>query len=127
MLANALRERGYNAQSMAQEHSFIPGMWRAHGQPNVLIYLDARPATINARLHRDDWTEEAVAEQHARLADARVYCDLYLPTDELSEQQVVARVVAFLEEGWPAGQPGVEREETGRRKWQGGKRRGRRV
>jgi deoxyadenosine/deoxycytidine kinase len=101
VLTRALRERGYNARSVAQEHSLIAGMWRAHGQPNILICLDAEPQTINARLGRNDWTSEMVAEQRRRLADARKYCDLYLPTDTLTERQVLERVLAFLREGWP--------------------------
>lgn len=101
VLAKALREHGYNARSIAQEHSLIAGMWRAHGQPNILICLDAEAPTINARLGRNDWTPELVAEQRRRLADARRYCDLYLPTDALSEQQVLEQVLAFLREGWP--------------------------
>ncbi|MGC8873519.1 MAG: AAA family ATPase [Chloroflexia bacterium] len=100
-LAKALRSHGYHAQSIAQEHSLIAGMWRAHGQPNILIYLDAEAPTINARLGRNDWTSEMVAEQHRRLADARKYCDLYLPTDNLGEEEVLERVLAFLREGWP--------------------------
>ncbi len=107
MLAEALRARGYNARSIAQEHSYVTGMWRAHGQPNILIYLDARAETINARLGRDDWDQAAVAEQHRRLAETRRYCDLYLPTDDLTEAEVVERVVCFLE-GWFAEPPPEE-------------------
>lgn len=105
VLARALRQRGYNARSMAQEHSYVRGMWRAHGQPNVLIYLDAGPAAINARLGRRDWDQAAVAVQHYRLGDARAYCDLYLPTDELSEAEVLGRVLEFLQQGWPETRP----------------------
>ncbi len=101
VLTEALRRHGYDAHSMAQEHSFVAGMWRAHGQPNILICLDARPETINARLGRNDWTEETVAEQHRRLADALSYCDLHLPTDDLEESDVEESVLAFLREGWP--------------------------
>lgn len=99
-LAEALQARGYNARSIAQEHSFVTGMWRAHGPPNILIYLDARPETINARLGRNDWNEEMVAEQHRRLAETRAWCDLYLPTDGLSKEEVLEKVLAFLREGW---------------------------
>jgi len=101
VLAAALQRHGYNARSMAQEHSFVAGMWRAHGQPNVLICLDAEAETINARLGRDDWTAAMVAEQRRRLADARTYCDLYLPSDDLTEAEVQERVLTFLREGWP--------------------------
>lgn len=101
VLARALQERGYNARSMAQEHSFVRGMWRARGQPNVLICLDASAETINRRLGRTDWTAEAVAEQHRRLADARAYCDLFLNTDDLGEEEVLEQVLVYLREGWP--------------------------
>jgi hypothetical protein len=111
VLAEALVQRGYNAQAMAQEHSFVPGMWRAHGQPNVLIYLDATAEMVNQRLGRQDWTSEALAEQHRRLADAYAYCDLYLDTDHLSEAEVLEKVVAFLSAGWPT-EPKGEAGET---------------
>jgi len=101
VLAAALQKHGYHAHSMAQEHSIVAGMWRAHGQPNVLICLDAEARTINARLGRSDWTAAMVAEQRRRLADARTYCDLYLATDGLSEAEVQAQVLGFLREGWP--------------------------
>lgn len=101
VLARALAALGYNARAMAQEHSFVPGMWRAHGQPNVLICLDAEPETINDRLQRRDWTAEAVADQRRRLADALAYCDLHVPTDGLTEAEVLEVVVAFLRAGWP--------------------------
>lgn len=101
VLAGALTRRGYNARAMAQEHSFVPGMWRAHGQPNVLIYLDATADTVNRRMGRQDWTPAALAEQRRRLADAQAYCDLYLATDDLDEAAVLTRVLAFLAAGWP--------------------------
>lgn len=98
MLADALDDHGYNVRCLAQEHSFVPGMWRAHGQPNILIYLDAGLETIKARTGRNDWTAAQVAEQRRRLADARRYCDLYLPTDGLAEEEVVETVLTFLDD-----------------------------
>ena len=95
-LAEALGQQGYSARSLAQEHSHVLGMWRAHGRTDVLIYLDASPETINQRLGREDWDEGIVAEQHRRLADARAHCDLYVCTDGLTEAQVVERVRSFL-------------------------------
>jgi len=111
VLTDALVQLGYNAQAMAQEHSFVPGMWRAHGQPNVLIYLDAAAETVNQRLGRQDWTPEAIAQQHRRLADALTYCDLYLQTDCLSEAEVLEQVVDFLSAGW-SEEPKSEAGET---------------
>ena len=117
VLAQALQALGYNARSMAQEHSFVPGMWRAHGQPNVLICLGASAETINRRLGRADWTAAAVAEQHGRLADALACCDLIVDTDALTEDEVLQQVVGFLRAGWSdaaAGSPAPGAEEAAR-------------
>jgi hypothetical protein len=118
VLANALQALGYKARAMAQEHSFVPGMWRAHGQPNVLVCLDAEAETVNRRLEREDWTAAAIAEQRGRLGDALSCCDLHLATDDLTEAQVLEQVVAFLRDGWPAlpeSDPGAQVESE--RKW----------
>jgi deoxyadenosine/deoxycytidine kinase len=98
VLTDSLLDLGYSARCLAQEHSHVAGMWRAHGQPNIVIFLDASPETINTRTGREDWTAELVAQQHRRLADVRKYCDLYLPTDDLTEKQVLETVLAFLED-----------------------------
>lgn len=105
VLAAALARLGYNVRATAQEHSFVPGMWRARGQPNVLICLDAEAETVNRRLGRQDWTEEALAEQRRRLVDAYAYCDLRLSTDDLGYAEVLERVLAFLRTGWPEAAP----------------------
>jgi len=65
---------------------------------DVLVYLDADLNTISRRQNRSDWTQTRLHEQHRRLADARLHCDFYLPTDELTRDQVAARVEAFLRE-----------------------------
>jgi hypothetical protein len=43
------------------------------------------------------WDQSYLDEQHRRLRHARSHCDLYLPTDGLSEQQVLDQVLAFLQ------------------------------
>jgi hypothetical protein len=62
----------------------------------MLIYLDAGLETIGKRQGRSDWTQERLDEQHRRLADARQHCDFYLYTDDLSREQVAAKVELFL-------------------------------
>jgi cytidylate kinase len=96
VLAEALQKLGHDARALAQEHSYAPSMWRSHGRPALLIYLDAEAEEINARLNRRDWTSALVDEQRRRLADARAQCDLYLHTDGMSEAEVLERVLAFL-------------------------------
>ncbi len=94
-----LQARGFAAARLvAQEHSGIRNLWALHGRPTVLIYLDVQTAAMNCRQERTDWTDEARAEQIARLERARQECDLYLPTDELTVHQVLETVIHFLEQ-----------------------------
>ena len=94
-LANKLRELGYDAEDVAQEHSHVRTMWRQLVNPDVLIYLDASLQTIRARLHVE-WEQKYLDELNRRLTDARTHADFSLSTDELSQARVLARVVAFL-------------------------------
>lgn len=91
-----LRSLGCDARQCAQEHSHVPTMWLQLSHPDILIYLDAGPETINLRQGRTDWTENLVEEQHRRLANARQAADLFLVTDDLSEDEVLEKVTAFL-------------------------------
>jgi len=96
-LVRGLWARGYaGARVVAQEHSGVGDLWKMRGQPDVLIYLDARLDTIALRQRRADWTPEYLSEQRRRLHSAWLACDLYLPTDELSPADVLERVVKFL-------------------------------
>src|SRR5512137_2047929 len=90
-----LRALGYNAHSCAQDHSYVPDMWRRLARPDFLIYLDARLETI-ARRRAIDWGQERLDTLNARLAHARAHCDLYLPTDDLALSDVVDRVQITL-------------------------------
>ncbi len=95
VLAQRLRALGYDANVVSQEHSYVPTLWR-QSSPDVLVYLDASLPVIRKRRHID-WGEGYLAEEHARLADARGACHLYVKTDALNEDQVFRRVRRFLE------------------------------
>jgi ribose 1,5-bisphosphokinase PhnN len=95
-LVQRLRALGYNARSCAQDHSYVPDMWRRLARPDFLIYLDARLETI-ARRRAIDWGQERLDQLNARLAHARAHCDLYVVTDDLEAEEVVERVRAALE------------------------------
>jgi hypothetical protein len=94
-LAEGLRRLGYDTHPCAQEHSYVPDMWRM-SSPDVLIYLDATMETIRRR-RKVSWDERHLEAERGRLAHARQHCDLYLPTDDLSREQVLERVRAFLD------------------------------
>ena len=96
-LVSGLHERGYaSARLVPQEHSGVQSLWAWHGQPDVLIYLDAGVETINRRQRRTDWTQDVLDEQHDRLRTARQACHLYLPTDDLTIPKVLEKVIDFL-------------------------------
>jgi hypothetical protein len=94
-LVRRLRALGYNARSCAQDHSYVPDMWRRLARPDFLVYVDARLETI-ARRRAIDWGQKRLDEINARLAHARAHCDFYLPTDDLKPGDVVDRVRAAL-------------------------------
>jgi hypothetical protein len=98
MLAARLRELGYDAHSAAQDHSYVPDMWQRLNPPDVLIYLDV---TLQAAQKRGrtgmGWDQEYLDMQSHRLRHARAHCDLYLLTDDLSEEQVLAKATGLLQ------------------------------
>ena len=94
-LVRRLQASGYNAHSCAQDHSYVPDMWRRLSRPDFLIYLDARLETI-ARRRAIDWGQKRLDQLNARLAHARAHCDLYLATDDLEPAEVTDQVRAAL-------------------------------
>ena len=102
LLVRALRERGYNAREVVQEHSYVPAMWQIITQPDTLIYLDV--SWEAARLRRPTDAGPARWEEQAhRLRHARQHAHLYLDTDDLTPQEVLERALAFLDAGRAVG------------------------
>ena len=95
-LVKRLKLLGYQVRSVAQDHSYVPDMWQRITKPDLLIYLDAELETI-AQRRRISWDERYLNDERHRLRHARQHCDLYLPTDDLSKDQVLERVLDFLE------------------------------
>jgi hypothetical protein len=95
-LVGNLRPKGFDIRSCVQEHSGVPDLWRRFSKAEVLIYLDAELPTIAQRQGRSDWTQARLDTQRERLALARAKCDYYLPTDDLTRQEVAERAEEFL-------------------------------
>jgi len=97
-LAARLRELGYEASSAAQDHSYVPDMWQRLNPPDLLIYLDV---TLEAAWQRGrsgtGWDQVYLDREHERLRHARAHCDLYLSTDQLSEEEVLSQVLGYLQ------------------------------
>lgn len=100
-LVSSLREVGYKARHVAQEHSYVPNMWQRICQPDVLIYLDVNYESIRTRRPHLDFRPEHLAEQNRRLAHARQHCHLYLDTNELNPTQVQDQTLSFLKQFRP--------------------------
>jgi deoxyadenosine/deoxycytidine kinase len=96
-LVRALREAGYDARHVAQEHSYAPQMWRRIARPDILIYLDVDFETLTQRRRQLRFGPAELAEQLRRLAHARAHCDLYVDTSSLSVDEVRTAVFDFLE------------------------------
>ncbi|RME51314.1 MAG: hypothetical protein D6796_01210 [Caldilineae bacterium] len=94
-LVQRLRPEGYNIRSVAQEHSYVPDMWRRVAPTDILIYLDATLETI-ARRRGVRWQQKHLDALNHRLRHARAHADFYLPTDDLSPDEVARRVRDFL-------------------------------
>jgi deoxyadenosine/deoxycytidine kinase len=99
-LAAGLKNYGYDVRHIAQEHSYVPSMWRRITNPDVLIFLDVSYELTKSR-RKLNWTEAEYAEQHHRLRNARQYADLYLDTNGMTPDQVLRRVLAFLDQDVP--------------------------
>ncbi len=97
-LVAALRAAGYEARHPAQEHSYVPDMWRRLVDPDVLIYLDiSYEALLTRRPHFGE--PEFLEREKARLAHARAHADLVVNTSELTAEEVRQRVLAALATG----------------------------
>ena len=72
-------------------------MWRRITNPDILIYLDVSVVVAARReglsVPSSWWAEERAV----RLVHARANCDLYIDTTDLSTDEVVARVTAYLQ------------------------------
>ena len=94
-LVAGLREAGYDAYNVAQEHSCVHNFW-AKKNPDLLVMIDATlPAIHKRRLVY--WGEDRLVTQHKRLADAKAHADLYIQTDELDAEAVRQKVIEFIE------------------------------
>ena len=90
-----LREHQIDAWAVAQEHSAIQELWR-HLGPDRLVFLDTTIETVRIRRQDDNWPEWIFNLQQERLADARHHADVIVPTDDLTLDDVVARILRAL-------------------------------
>jgi ABC-type cobalamin/Fe3+-siderophores transport system ATPase subunit len=96
-LIGRLTKLGYSCRHIAQEHSYVPDMWKRLVDPIALIYLDVSyPISMNRRPLNLSQKEFEV--QKNRLSHAFQNADLNIHTDELMPDEVQNQVVNFLRE-----------------------------
>lgn len=94
-LVEALEAEQYHCRHIAQEHSYVPHMWQRITNPDILIFLAASFPVCTAR-RRLSWSESDYLEQLRRLSHAREHADLFIETDDLTPEAVLAEAVAFI-------------------------------
>jgi cytidylate kinase len=95
-ITSELEALGYHTRHIAQEHSYVKDMWQRLTNPDILIFLQASyPVTLKRR--NLNWREKDYKEQQRRLMHARKYADLYINTDDLSIEDVIQKILNFLQ------------------------------
>lgn len=95
-LTENLRALGYNVKHIAQEHSYVPDMWRRTAHPDKLIYLDVSYGISKIR-RRLNWTLDEYQKQINRLNHALEHANCYIDTDNLTKGEVLRLAIEYLE------------------------------
>jgi deoxyadenosine/deoxycytidine kinase len=95
-LVHALRELGFNARQVSQEHSYVQDMWLRFTKPDLLIFLDVQLQTIRRRRQDPEWPDWLLDRERQRLQHARRHCDLYLATDDMTPEEVLQKASDLL-------------------------------
>ena len=96
LLRENLEKLGFTTRHIAQEHSFVQDMWKKITHPDVLVFLDVSYPITRIR-RKWDFQEADYQEQLRRLAHARKNADIYVNTDELSPDEVLAQVLEHIQ------------------------------
>jgi deoxyadenosine/deoxycytidine kinase len=94
-LINGLRKYGYYGKHIAQEHSYVPNMWKRITDPDILVFLDVSYEETKNRkkLH---WSEHEYEVQVKRLEHARSNAAIIIDTDVCSPNDVLSIVLNFI-------------------------------
>ena len=84
-----------SVRAIAQEHSYVPDMWRRITNPDILIYLDTSYG-ITIQRRNLSWSESEYQIELDRLAHARANANITIATDHLSLDEVFQVAVDAL-------------------------------
>lgn len=97
-LVAKLREAGYNARAVSQEHSNVATLWQQFDRTRLLIYLDATLESQRQRRPDVTWDAANLQMEQDCLAHARDYADLKIDTSTLTPETAWRIVQAFLQQ-----------------------------
>lgn len=97
-LVTHLRQAGYNARAVSQEHSNIATLWQQFDRTNLLIYLDSDLDSQRQRRSDVTWEASNLQTEQAYLAHARDHADLRIDTSALAPEMVWRIVQLFLQQ-----------------------------
>lgn len=95
-LVQGLKQKGFQAVNIPQEHSVTPRFWRKFNV-DFLAFLTCTLETAQAR-RKIPWGQIRLDQQAAILADAKAHCQLYLPTDDFTIEEVLELVIEAVED-----------------------------
>jgi deoxyadenosine/deoxycytidine kinase len=96
-LIAGLEKRGYRCRHIAQEHSYVKTMWQQLTNPDILIFLHCSFENSSAR-RKLNWVRADHEEQMRRLSHALEHASLTIDTNALTPEQVLQRVLAYLQD-----------------------------
>ncbi|MFZ1044005.1 MAG: hypothetical protein WCA79_19165 [Anaerolineales bacterium] len=94
-LVTGLEREGFQCRHIAQEHSYVPYMWKRITNPDLLIYLNSS-FEVSTQRRKLNWNATDYQEQLRRLDHARQHADLIIETDDLSSAEVLERALIFM-------------------------------
>jgi guanylate kinase len=95
-LVSGLSIRGYHARHVAQEHSFVPDMWKIMVDPDILVYLDVS-YHISTQRSGYQIKKSIFQKEKDRLQHAKEHADLFINTDLLKPEEVLDLVLKELQ------------------------------
>lgn len=75
-------------------------MWQRIPHPDILIFLDVS-FPVSQQRRPLNWKIDDFEEQQKRLAHARQHANLIINTDDLSIDEILTRIIAFLQKSDP--------------------------
>jgi deoxyadenosine/deoxycytidine kinase len=94
-LIAGLEQHGYRCRHIAQEHSYVKYMWKHITNPDILIFLECSYENSTSRRSLN-WLPADHEEQLRRLSHAYEHADIFINTNLLTPEDVLAQALIQL-------------------------------